>query len=595
MQGKPGPLSQKGNNEAPGAESTPQTPGGSANWFRIMDYTGILVRILPKNDPDLFYADQALRNTIYVYSSLEPYSYESEIDWAVGDKTDTWYHYFQSLEILGYLANAAEVSGEARYIEKAASILESWFDFQNTSQLTPARTYVDAAVANRVRNVTHFLRAWKTLSVIDFPDTLFRKIFVQIEKHAAWMLENKNYHPNNHGMMTSIALVQTALVFPDYPGSRQWLDVGMERIRERIKADLSKEGVHLEHSAFYHVFFLELVLSIEQFLKIKGISLFDPGVNIVEDMKRHVAYLVMPNGKLPLLGDTSMQKVVKTYDHPWITYSLSRGRKGTRPPNTSKVYPDAGLAVLRDKWNRGNTFLDTTYLVFQSGFHSRAHKHADDLGFILYSHGEDIFTGPGVYAYDTSNYRQYMKSTMAHNSLTVDGKNYPIIKDNVGKARITGYKLADKFDFVQGRHTMYKKVSLKRSLILIRPSTIMIIDEVLSDKEHSIQQIFNLAPGARDLEFDRDRVVFKVGNKGVKVELRQMCETRCCNHYYGDEKILRGFISPLQRKLAPVHQLEFENIGIGVVFITQIIVTGPDEDGSKLDSEMSSKFIVSGV
>jgi hypothetical protein len=50
------------------------------------------------------------------------------------------------------------------------------------------------------------------------------------------------------------------------------------------------------------------------------------------------------------------------------------------------------------------------------------------------------------------------------------------------------------------------------------------------------------------------------------------------NHYYGQEGPVRGFISPRQGQLVPVHQLEFDSYGSGIIFVTQISVTGPDED-----------------
>jgi hypothetical protein len=121
-------------------------------------------------------------------------------------------------------------------------------------------------------------------------------------------------------------------------------------------------------------------------------------------------------------------------------------------------------------------------------------------------------------------------------------------------------------------------VTLTRGIIFIRPSTILIIDEAASATQHMIQQIFNLAPDARDLKFDRDIVYFRLGEKGVTVKLRQIRKASGVNHYYGDEDAVRGFISPQQGTLVPVHQLEFESLGNGVIFITQITVIEPDED-----------------
>jgi len=606
-------------------------------WFRAADYTGIMNRVAAGSDPDLFYADQALDNTIYVWPGFEPYRYEDEIDWQVGGKSNTWYLYFQSLRVVGYLANAGEVSGDVRYLEKAAEIIESWIDFHyqirvprpsvwnalrllravaGTArtggygpypekavemieawfdpgaiiEMPPPYAWDDHAAASRTRNVMHFLRAYQALPEAELPNSFFEKIAAMLYQHGNWLLDERNYHPNNHGLMASMALTQIALTLPELDRDGSWKHTGIDRVRERIEADLSVERVHLEHAAAYHLLFLNLVLQVDEYLDTRGVPLFEPDDETVEEMKQYVAYMVKPDGRLPMIGDTSDGVLARHYGHPWVIYSLSDGRQGTRPPASSMVYPDAGVAILRDEWRTGSDFADTTYLMFQSKFLMPGHKHADDLGFLLYSHGEDIFVGPGVYAYDRSEYRQYVRSAQAHNTLTVDGQSYAISRDNIGKAGITAHRMDEAFDFVQGSHTMYEGVTLKRGIVFIRPSTVLVIDEAVSGADHSIQQIWNLSPAAHDLQFDKDGASFLVGENGVSVEMRQISPAEDVNHYYGHEDPVRGFISPRQWELVPVHQLEFERSGSGVVFVTQISVTGPDEQAPTIELDPDNPY-----
>ncbi len=550
----------------------------AATMLLSANYTGIMTVVLQSSDPNLFYANQALDNVIYVSPGLEPYQYGNEIDWEIGGRSDTWYLWFQSLRVVGYLANAAEASGKVVYLEKAAEIIQSWYDFHRDNDKPPPFAWDDHATASRSQNVIHFLRACSSLPELHLPDSFYQLVQAMLDLHGSWLMDERNYHPYNHGMMASMALTQLALTFPDLDDGGLWKDTGIARIRERIEDDLSTENVHLEHSAAYHLVFLDLVLRAEEYLDSKGLLLLQPGDRTIEEMKRYLAYLVKPDGRLPMIGDTNDDPLARDYDHPWLVYSLSQGRRGVRPTNNSVVYSDAGVAILRDTWSEESEFLDTTYLFFQSAFHSRIHKHADDLGLVLYSHGEDIFVGPGVYAYDDSKYRQYVTSAQAQNTLTVAGGSYAISSDNVGKAGIVAHSLEEAFDFVQGEHTMYDGVILKRGIILIRPSTILVVDEAISNASHSAQQIWNLAPEAHDLEFDGDGASFLVGENGVHVAIRQLRPVTNLNHHYAEEEPVRGFISPQYLELVPVHQLEFETYGSGVVFVTQITVTGPGED-----------------
>lgn len=89
--------------------------GAIEAWIRSANYTGIVMRVSPGSDPELFYANQALDNTIHPWPGLEPYQYENEVEWEAGGKSNTWYLYFQLLRVVGYLANAAKVSGDVRY------------------------------------------------------------------------------------------------------------------------------------------------------------------------------------------------------------------------------------------------------------------------------------------------------------------------------------------------------------------------------------------------------------------------------------------------------------------------------------------------
>ncbi len=549
-----------------------------------------MTRVSQKEDPQLYYANHALRNCLYAQPHLDPYCYNGKIDWAIGGHTNSWLFYFHSLKAVGFLANAAEVSRDARYLKKAAEIIESWYDFSLNNPSPPYFAWYEASATFRVGNVIHFLRAFARLPDFHARGSFLSKLQLMLRQHADFLFQESNYRPNNHGLMASMALLQTALTFPDLKDSGLWRETALKRIRERIRGDLSAENVHREHSAFYHLFFLNLVLQVNDYLINKGISLFPPGDHIIEGMKRYLAYLVMPNGYFPRVGDTSNIALSNDYNHPFIQYSLSRGVKGTPPRGNSVVHPKAGVAILRDAWKSGEEFEKSTYVFFQAAFHSTTHKHADDLGFVLYSHGEEIFIGPGVYAYGGGKYRNYVLSTKAHNTLTVDGRNYPIKSENIGKAGLTDYLLNEAFDFVRGSHTLYKGVFLRRGIILIRPSTIVLIDEAISDSSHSIQQIFNLAPAARDLAYTQSGASFRVGEKGIKVEVRQLAEATTVRHYNGQESPLRGFCSPQQLQMIPIDQLEFERAGKKVVFATQISVAGAGETVPDIRIDLANPY-----
>ena len=85
-----------------------------------------------------------------------------------------------------------------------------------------------------------------------------------------------------------------------------------------------------------------------------------------------------------------------------------------------KVFPEGGLAIENIDSQKGKS-----QLVFSAQFHSRQHKHADDLTFLYNLNGQPLIvdTGTFTYQYDLPE-RIYCESTKAHNTIEIDGLNY---------------------------------------------------------------------------------------------------------------------------------------------------------------------------
>ena len=100
--------------------------------------------------------------------------------------------------------------------------------------------------------------------------------------------------------------------------------------------------------------------------------------------------------------------------------SLQRVLKGSNRLNA--IYPDGGVAIFQNMWDENTPF----YFLFTTAYHSNVHKHADDLSFLLTYGKTDYFVDSGKYSYNEHEYRKYFRSTLAHNTITVDGKSYPL-------------------------------------------------------------------------------------------------------------------------------------------------------------------------
>ena len=117
----------------------------------------------------------------------------------------------------------------------------------------------------------------------------------------------------------------------------------------------------------------------------------------------------------------------------------------------------------------------------QQLIHSNVHKHADDLSFLLTYGKTDFFVDSGKYNYnETDAYRKYFRSSLSHNTITVDGQSYPLGNRQVNKSRIDHYKTASTYSYVTGSHDLYDGVSIQRTVIYLKKMNSFLIHDVMT-------------------------------------------------------------------------------------------------------------------
>ena len=94
----------------------------------------------------------------------------------------------------------------------------------------------------------------------------------------------------------------------------------------------------------------------------------------------------------------------------------------------NRFFPESGHFIFRRAEGVAGSGFCETYLHFDAaplGFLSiAAHAHADALSFILHVDGKPVLVDPGTFTYHThKDLRAYFVSTIAHNTVCVNGKN----------------------------------------------------------------------------------------------------------------------------------------------------------------------------
>ena len=337
------------------------------------------------------------------------------------------------------LIGAYDDSGEERWLRDAVSIAMKWIDaHRDAPEESDSMAWYDMSVALRTpRLIALALRASRVEAMRDDA--------VLLAEATTWHLDelhrDRAFNPrNNHGFYTAVSQLHAAKYMWMLADAEATRLQGQSRLAEMAMSQFAPDGVHMEHSPDYHRMLLS---SFEAALHDDLID--DEEVQTRVRRAAHVlGWMVQPDGTLVQLGDTPETQVVDPAadsSDAHTRYILSDGEEGERPTEEMAVFREGGYAFVRSPQPEGRgTLQDSGYLAFSASFHSRAHKHADDLNVVWYDRGQQILVDSGRFGYGellapdsplrhagfyyASPERQYVEGTMAHNTLMLDGRDH---------------------------------------------------------------------------------------------------------------------------------------------------------------------------
>ncbi len=324
-------------------------------------------------------------------------------------------------------------TGDLDDLRWLADTLEAWWSYARSDPPERSMAWTEWAVTLRVPrlvNVMSFLartplRTWLPIH---------RDLLLT---HAELLATDAYFNArNNHGFFAAAAQLTAARALEPLMDVGEWRRQAQERFALMMSTQFSKDGGHLEHSPAYHrLLLVALADLLDQGLITEGDIPFR-----IQDAYAALAWMKQPSGRLVQFGDTGQDPghvpdVVRA--SPADAFVLTDGRQGSPGSETWRVFPHSGYVFVRTPAPGTGTApaKECSSVALISGFHSRAHKHADDLTFV-WSEGEtEIVVDSGKFAYGelldgadplrkegfyyTSRERQYVESARAHNTVVV--------------------------------------------------------------------------------------------------------------------------------------------------------------------------------
>lgn len=260
----------------------------------------------------------------------------------------------------------------------------------------------------------------------------------------ALLARSLEYHLlGNHLLEDAFSLYIAALYFGDRGFYRKAVPLLRRELAEQVTAD----GSHYEQSPMYHCILLDRLLDGYNF------SVHTPrfgGQDRMTDclkwtakrMMGHLESIVYADGDLPLLNDTA----------EGIAPTAAQLRDYARRLGLSWQPLALGSCGYR-KWNAGGLEL-VMDVGGMAASYQPGHSHADTFSYELRLNGQPIIVDTGISTYDKTPRRQYERSTAAHNTVVVDGKDSSEVWGGFRVGRRARVSILKEEDFrLTARHT----------------------------------------------------------------------------------------------------------------------------------------------
>jgi hypothetical protein len=416
---------------------------------------------------------------------------------------------------------------------------------------------------------------------------------------------------NNHliGELAGLFVACTAL--PKFNKTRKWQRKAFRKLIRECEKQNYNDGVNKEQAIAYHHFDLDFLLIAGLVGKACQKDFPEKYWRRLEKMMEFLSAVEDFSGHVPQTGDEDDglvldvgQKEIGVYRSLLNTGAFIFNRKDffksqfnaadlksqlllniaginfIQMPTAEKPvpgsFPGGGYYILGTELN---TEMEQK-LIFDCGplgyLSIAAHGHADALSFTLTAGGSRIFIDPGAYSYSAERlWRDYFRSSSAHNTLTVDGFNQSVITGDFmwsKKAVSTLIHFSDKN--VKGSHDGYMRLSDKvehtREIIYDDTGNIWkIIDELTCKEEHEVSLYLHCAPECSlEPRENRYNILFK---KGV-CELSFPPEAVVSLHRGEDTPL--GWYSPSYDKKVPINTIKLtKNIKGNTKIVTEFKIT----------------------
>jgi uncharacterized heparinase superfamily protein len=440
--------------------------------------------------------DQRLEQK-FSFRGIPEIHFSQAIDWNFApDGNLSWSWDLNRHRFFLTLGTAYHYTQDAAYLDQLVAL---WHDWMRRNPAGKGSNWSSPfEVAARLRN---WIWAYFLLGAAPGVDSLFlRRAWSGISQHAAFLADHLEYHwPNNHLLLEALSLCEFAVVFRAFGGER-YLPLASKALVEQVEQQVLADGVHSELCPMYHEIVASELSGFAHLCHKLHHSLPAATTQRIRAMRRFSVAMRRCDGSFPLLGDSSSPDTCLRFDLAhiprgdlayWLQPDSGALESSIQSPLSLDLFAEAGYGILRGSGTHA-------HLIFDFGPWSRSattnHGHSDALSFEFHVAGRPWIVDSGYFhswkdrpGEDGLPWSHYFRSTAAHNTLLIDGREQFEFSERgeVGRqarTRLVGYRSSSEEVSVCGEVQPYwsdHECVHRREIALSRMGEVTVRDRIL--------------------------------------------------------------------------------------------------------------------
>ena len=391
------------------------------------------------------------------------------IVWSAAPNGDReWPHALARCSHLVDLAAAHAITG-------ASELLETWID--HVAQLAKSRhpsgfrrfvhpyerelwsNHLDAAL-----RVVNLIRSYDLVrNAPEIPEHLHALAFEVMRDDTEALVEGLGRRVGNWEVFIPSAILLASMYLGRIIDTAEWKARAGARLEEILSREIGPDGIMAEQVPMYQGVCALALLDVLVAYRPNGLAPDPTMANAPVRMIEALAQLADPSGRIPTIGDSDAFEVgyLESFAKTVLGGTAVVASVPPAPPAVSlAVMRSVGWAVARWRSTEG----EPGYLLFDASGRPPAthagHSHADDLQIVVHTGSGPLLVDPGRFTYaagfqphlpfvgralsprgrfgalnrlllpqlkelNERDWRAYFRSTLAHNTVTLAGRNQP--------------------------------------------------------------------------------------------------------------------------------------------------------------------------